>query len=77
MTYEQFKTEVARAENILAAMKEYPMQDIPNVDFNIDACECAAQLSGFDVTVAKMLNKKFRTDAARVACDMAGKMVGA
>lgn len=75
MTYEQFQAEVSRAENILAAMRDYPMQDIPNVDFNIEACECAAVIGGFDATTAKMLNKQFRNDAARVARDMAKKMV--
>ncbi len=71
MTYQEFAAEVSRAENILNAMKNYPMDRIPDVDLNVDACECAAGFGGFDITTAKMLNRKFRIDAAKAAFEMA------
>lgn len=74
MTYEEFATEVARAENILSAMADFPMRRVPEVNLSVEACECAAQITGFDATTAKMLNRQFRDDAARVACEMAQKI---
>jgi len=71
MTYEEFTAEVASAENILNAMANYPMRRLPDVDLNVDACECAAQITGYDATTAKMLNKRFREDAARLGLEMA------
>lgn len=77
MTYAKFTAEVARAENILSAMANYPMRDIPNVDLSIDACECAAQITGYDATTAKMLNRQFRTDAATAAFEMIQRRIAA
>lgn len=74
MTYAEFQAEVARAENILDAMARFPMKRIPDCDISVDACECAAMLTGYDATAAKMLNRKFREDAARAALEMARKI---
>ncbi len=34
------------------------------VDYSVEACEAAAQISGCDATFCKMLNRQFREDAA-------------
>ncbi|MDR9395837.1 MAG: hypothetical protein RI571_16255 [Roseovarius sp.] len=73
MTYEAFTAEVARAENILNAMANYPMRSFPESDISLEACECAAMLTGYDATTAKMLNREFRNNAAKAALEMAIK----
>jgi len=79
MEYEAFTAEVARAETILNAMaaSKHMQYDFPRVDISIEACECAAMISGHDATMAKMMNKRFRDDAANVALGMARKLAGA
>jgi hypothetical protein len=41
------------------------------VNFELDACEIAAEITGYDRTFCKMLNHKFRTDAANMMFDRA------
>lgn len=36
------------------------------INFSIEACEIAAEITGHDRTFCKMLNHKFRADAARM-----------
>lgn len=41
------------------------------VNFSLEACEIAAKITGADATFCKMLNHKFRTDAANMMFDRA------
>jgi hypothetical protein len=69
MTYEQFQTEVeTMIANLTAVAKlggagwAFKYHDV-----SLAVCECAAEISGFDVTFAKMFNRKFREDAVKYA----------
>jgi len=69
MTYEQFQSEVeTMIANLTAIAKSgasgwaFKYQDV-----SLAVCECAAEVSGFDATFAKMFNRKFREDAVKYA----------
>lgn len=73
MTYEQFQTEVeVMIANLTAVAKiggagwSFKYQDVP-----LAVCECAAEISGFDATFAKMFNRQFREDAVKYAMSAA------
>lgn len=36
------------------------------INFSLEACELAAEITGYDRTFCKMLNHKFRTDASNL-----------
>ena len=40
------------------------LRDMPNTDYNLSACDCAAEITGANVTACRMFNRKFREDAA-------------
>ena len=41
------------------------------INFSIEVCEIAAAITGYDRTFCKMLNHKFRSDAAQWAMEAA------
>lgn len=47
------------------------------MNYSLKACEIAAEITGIDRTFCKMLNHKFRTDAANMMFDRAMEQVHA
>ena len=72
MTYTQFKAEVDAAVAAIVAASNGSLTDMPSVNYSIAACEAASAITGADLTLVKMFNRKFRTDAAAL---MLGKAV--
>jgi adenosine/AMP kinase len=70
------ESKVSQAIYTLDAIAACKMTSYPDVDFDINACELAAEITGYNPTDAKMLNKAFRENAAKAAFEMARKMVG-
>lgn len=71
---EVFKVEVRRVIAALDAIAAAPFAVTgfgdgykqTGINFSLRACEFAAQITGRDLTFCKMLNYKFRTDAANL-----------
>ena len=69
MTEQQFKAQVETMIANLHAIKastttsEGSAWALQQTDYPLAVCECAALLSGNDVTFAKMFNRKFREAA--------------
>ena len=73
MTYQEFE---AAVETMIKNLKAVAANGAAGwafkyQDHNLAACEAAAEIGGFDVTFAKMFNRKFREDAVKVAMDIA------
>jgi hypothetical protein len=45
--------------------------DLTNFDFSLSACETASEITNYDLTFAKCLNGKFRSDAVKVMFEQA------
>ena len=63
MTIEQFKADVeALIANLtaLASASDAAAGELRHADYSIAACECAAQIGDFDVSMAKMFNREYR-----------------
>lgn len=77
MTKEQFtamvETMIANLEALkrISGVAEASAWALDQTDYPLAVCECAAALSGNDVTFAKMFNRKFRTDACAMMFDRA------
>jgi len=71
MTYEGFQAEVTAAIAAVQAARNGSLGDMPNTDYNLSACECAAEITGADITLCKMFNRKFREDAAAMMFERA------
>lgn len=77
MTYEAFKSEVETAVATLVTLSQFNSNGFGDgykqigTDISIPACECAAEITGFDLTFCKMLNSNFRNCAAHAAMAMA------
>ena len=71
MTRQEFAAQVETLIVTLDTIKNHNMTRFPDVDYNIDACECAAMISGHDATFAKMFNRKFREDALEMMFERA------
>jgi hypothetical protein len=50
---------------------------LQQTDYPVAVCECAAVLSGHDVTFAKMFNRRFRDDALSMMFEQARQAVAA
>jgi hypothetical protein len=72
MTYEDFQAEVNTA---IAAISAYAQGKITagfgEINYSLAACECAAEITGADVTFCKMLNREFRNVAAKMIMERA------
>lgn len=77
MTQEQFAAQVETMIANLQAIKAYTGASegsawaLRQTDYPLAVCECAAVLSGNDVTFAKMFNRKFREDACSMMFERA------
>ena len=73
--YEAFKAEVETAIATLDALRRFNCEDFGDTykhigtDISLLACECASEITGFDVTFCKMMNYKFRNAAALIAME--------
>lgn len=74
MTYQQFEAEVATMVANLTAIATNGAAGwaFKYQDHSLAACECAAEIGGFDVTFAKMFNREFRENAVKFAMERAG-----
>lgn len=77
MTYEDFQQMVETMIDNLHAIKTHSVAPwaFKYHDYPISVCECAAELSGYDATFAKMFNAKFREDAVKLAFDKAKDLI--
>lgn len=68
--YETFTAEVNAAVAAITAMRAGKLSGFGDgykqvgINISLPACEAAAEITGADATVCKMLNHRFRTDAA-------------
>lgn len=69
MNYEAFTAEVNAAIAAITAASNGTLTEMPDVDYCIEACECAAEITGADVTLCKMFNRQFRNAAAKTMFD--------
>lgn len=79
MSIEALKNEVKQVILALSAIASsvHPVRHFNDgyktvgVNFSLEACEIAAKITGADATFCKMLNHKFRTDAANMMFERA------
>jgi len=67
MTYDDFEAQVATMVANLRAGGQFGAGH----DYEIDVCECAAEIAGFDRAHARLFNRAYRDGAVRVALAMA------
>lgn len=83
MTEEQFKAQVETMIANLQAIKSFSGASegsawaLQQTDYPLAVCECAALLSGNDVTFAKMFNRDFREAALSMMFQRALEAVAA
>ena len=75
MTIQEFEDQVATIIANLSAIKNSQIDpygyEIRNCDYSLAACECAAQIGGFDPYMAKMFNRDYRETIINVFFDRA------
>lgn len=75
MDQEVFKAEVKQVIIALELIAKHGAPDFGDsykkagINFSLQACEIAAKMTGADTTFCKMLNHRFRTDAASMMFD--------
>jgi hypothetical protein len=66
-------TNQAEIQKVIAALDFIAKHgaDLTKFDFSLSACEAASEITNYDLTFAKCLNRKFRTDAVKVMFEQA------